>query len=533
MDATNSAWVFLYALTQFEQSAGWMLDRQRRVSTLELPTILPESAETLAERRRVVTDLDVARVELRERKADVFANVVEPPGPMKGVPAREWLQHLLGDVDALYSDLTSQQFTPSIDATCCETLQRLKHRVAELERERAIPSDVVRMLADTTKDVPEHSRFSAIQRRVRELATTQPSVKQRLQQAFDEMVVLHDEYDTKKAQYERRTYELACEAVKADLQKNHSTDWKAGWLPVEVQGLCAVELHDQIKGLAFDKLPPETKEKVNLCAIAALEWQLEYDAASPEKQQRLYAERLQKYRAGSHVFGEYFVWIAPPTDVERPVDPIELENDGLLRFSVPERESIALYWLGAVADDGWAFPLIDRRPADSGNSLIAWEQRAWVHANRGASRFLVDDAHLSADDAETFMLQLEKIAAAESLDNPSKGRAMTDEHLSADQLPVGMLPKLTDSPVAVQAHGERGWTRAALCSPVRHWLSGSTFSTLRTEAGVLPAESGKRNHLFDETEVRKMITVLRTWSRRTPYYENVIDAWETLLNRYK
>ncbi|HLP84595.1 MAG TPA: hypothetical protein VK157_09625 [Phycisphaerales bacterium] len=435
--------MFLDALTDFCQSAGWMLDRQRRLSTLVHPSILPESADTLAERRAIVVDLDEARAELRHDKAVVLERAVVPPIPMNRIPALEWLHLVRLDVESLSEDLVMPRFTPQTDEACCEILERLKGRMKELRALPDVPSKVVSVQSGT-QELSEHSRLVAFQRRVRDLATKQPFIKQRLQQAFDEMVVLRNEYDAKCARYQQRKYQLAREAVKAEPRKNHDAGFKRGWDRVEVQGLCPVKLFNQTKGLAFDehhrrqglafdKLPSREKESVNRCAIAALEWQLEYDAASPEKQERLYAERLQKYRAGSHVFAEYFVWIAPPTDVERPDDPIELANDGLLRFSVPERESIALYWLGAIADDGWAFPLIDRPPADSGNRLIAWEQRVWVHANRGASRFLVDDAHLSADDAEAFMLQLEKIAAAESLGNPIKGSAMTDERLTAEQ----------------------------------------------------------------------------------------------------
>lgn len=443
MDVTNSIREFLDALTEFWQSAGGTLDRQRQLSKLPRSNYVPEREETLDELRRLTTELDAASTELRNNKANVLSKAVEPPIPMFGIPAAEWLRRVRLDVELLARDLPLPQFTPEVEASCCERLKRLGQDMEDLlALPPSKPSEQVVSVASSA--ITYHERLVAIQRRVRELATRHSSIKLRLQQAFEEMVLLHDEYDDKKARYARRQYELAREAVVAQPSKNHDAGFDAGWEQVSVQGLCPMDVFNRTKGLAFDenhrrrgrsfdRLPVRDRESVNRCAIAALEWQLEFDDASPEKQEQLYAERLQKHRAGSHVFSEYFVWIAPPTDVERPVDPIERASDGLLKFPVAQRESIALYWLGAIADAGWPFPLIDKPSADYGNRYIAWERRAWVHADRDAGAFVEDDAHLSADLAEAFMLQLETMASAELLGKPRHDRVVTEARLTAEQ----------------------------------------------------------------------------------------------------
>jgi hypothetical protein len=245
-------------------------------------------------------------------------------------------------------------------------------------------------MATTPNGSDELTRLQAVQTRVRTLARNHGWFGDAIRAAFDGFLDLRQRHDHEKSAMEDRERRLARELLAKgwlfDPKARDNRPFFSAW----VNGLCPVALAKRLGKHGWgDVMPRKLEREGAAAALAALDREVIFKARDlPEKKREaMVAEYCAAEAAKTHVSFRWRIVVSRPADWQEPADPRSLDRADLERFAEGDYRTIALYWLGGLADVGALRPFVPK-PENTGDGVRdAGVYAAWRY------RFPIDNAH--------------------------------------------------------------------------------------------------------------------------------------------
>jgi len=229
---------------------------------------------------------------------------------------------------------------------------------------------------------------------------------------------------------------------------------------VRIEGMCPVGLADLLKKHGGGELPKNLEAESAAAALAALDRDTIYqDRDLPTENREAMAAQTRAYLKG----GEYveFVWkvmVLQPADMRETANPYSLHRTHLNRFNPTDYLTIALYWLGGLADVGKQQPIVPDHAAVAVGPVTAASMEEYV-ARRLRLPIVDNDHHkhspgldvckLPADVAEQMLASVEPWAEGEATNRAAAKVALAS---AADDNGDANPPALPSGVGAIDEH---------------------------------------------------------------------------------
>lgn len=268
----------------------------------------------------------------------------------------------------------------------------------------------------------EHERLNAIRDRVRELALNHVWFADAIRAAFEGILDLWADYYNRQLAQRDRKRTLARELLSSGRIVDPTIDANSRVLSVIVSGACPVALANRLRNhRRSDAMPRNLERESAAAALAALDredLQREHEPSASDC-----VINATMHAAKIAITNVPFMWkiVVPlPDNWQEPINPFSLERTDLERLAEADFRTIALFWLGALADVGNVRPLV-AKPNETGDkerdfvAYAAWRSRLPIDNDQLEKNEPVPDTRaLPPYIAEQFMGNVETWASGEA-----------------------------------------------------------------------------------------------------------------------
>lgn len=268
--------------------------------------------------------------------------------------------------------------------------------------------EAIRTVAD------ELTRLQVSQARVHALDRAHDWFADAIRRAFTDYLTLGDRFRAERSALHERKLHLARELLANGCLFDRKCNDNEPCLMVRVEGLCPGSLANRLarhgRGSA---LPRDLEQEGAAAALAALDREVICQARElPEKhREAMWAEYQASIAAGTHVGFTWRVIVVRPDDWQDPADPHSLDRENLERFTDSDFRTIALYWLGGLADVGAIRPIVPKPKGTGDLYRDVVPYAAW------RARFPIDDHHWDHIQPPLSVHKLPPIVAEQLLDS--------------------------------------------------------------------------------------------------------------------
>ncbi len=257
------------------------------------------------------------------------------------------------------------------------------------------------------------TRLRAVQARVRTLARNHSWFGDAIRAAFLGQLALRERYRHESSVMDDRERLLARELLIEGRLLDPGASANSPCLIVEVKGLCPIALAEQLGRYGTSNtMPRELESEGAAAALAALDRDtLYHDRDLPKKKwETMVAEDRAARAAKTHVSFSWMIVVSQPDDWQQPADPQSLARADLERFSNADYLTIALFWLGGLADVGARRPLVPKPKGTGDKVRDVAAYAAW------RARFPINDAQWEQDRPPLSVRKLHPDVAEQLLD---------------------------------------------------------------------------------------------------------------------
>jgi hypothetical protein len=223
---------------------------------------------------------------------------------------------------------------------------------------------------DTTRNGTDGvARLQVVQDRVRSLARNHEWFGDAIRDALFGYIALCVRFGREKEAMRQQERQLARDLLAKGWLRDPSAGDYTHCTFVSVHGLCPISLHARLAEYGWNPIMPRELEQENAAAaLAAMDREDEYNTRDlPEaRKNAMDAEYSAALEAKTHGPYQWRVLVSLPPDRKEPASPYGLDPDNLSQFTEAEYRTIALYWLGGLADTGSPRRFVPK-PADTGD----------------------------------------------------------------------------------------------------------------------------------------------------------------------